>query len=104
ARAQHEVALVPAKVSGGRLILAPSGPLSRDIDDVRRIGDAARAGVARARDAGAKAPLLWLAGAQAFPRASEVALLGALSGLWEPLEAREALGEETVEPVRRLGF
>jgi leucyl aminopeptidase len=104
ARAQHDVSLVPAKVSGGRLVLAPSGRLDRDYDDVRRVADAALAGVMRARDAGAQAPLLWLPGANAFPRAGEVALLGALAGLWEPLEAREALGEETVEPVRRLGF
>ncbi|HEX6242523.1 MAG TPA: hypothetical protein VFZ61_16535, partial [Polyangiales bacterium] len=104
ARAAREASLVAAPVSGGRLIVAPSGPLDRDVDDVRRIGDAARAGVVRARDAGAQAPLLWLAGGAPFARAAEVALLGALSGLWEPLEAREALGDEVVEPVRRLGF
>jgi leucyl aminopeptidase len=33
-----------------------------------------------------------------------VALLSALQGLWEPLEAREALGEAAVEPVRQLGL
>jgi leucyl aminopeptidase len=104
ARARHDVTLLPAKVCGRRLIIAPTGPLNRDYDDVRRIGDAARAGVQRARDAGALAPLLWLGGARGFARAGEVALLGALAGLWEPLEAREALGEEAVEPVRLLGL
>jgi hypothetical protein len=31
------------------------------------------------------------------------AALGAVGGLWEPLEAREALGETQVEPVRSIG-
>ncbi|MBW2525955.1 MAG: leucyl aminopeptidase family protein, partial [Deltaproteobacteria bacterium] len=33
-----------------------------------------------------------------------VALLGGLGALWEPLEAREALGEADVEPVTEIGF
>jgi leucyl aminopeptidase len=41
--------------------------------------------------------------AAALPRTAEVALLAALGALWEPLEAREALGEEQAEPVRVLG-
>jgi leucyl aminopeptidase len=103
ARVGVDVTLVPANVSGRRLVVAPTGPLTRDYDDVRRIGDAARAGIVRARDAGARAPLLIVAVDASFPRAQEVALLGALGGLWEPLEAREALGEEVVEPLRSLG-
>jgi leucyl aminopeptidase len=104
ARATKEVAMTPAKVSGGRLIFAPTGPLLRDFDDVRRIGDAARLGMRRAREAGARAPLLWVAGDGVYPRAEEVALLAALGGLWEPLEAREALGEAEVEPVHTVGL
>lgn len=93
-----------AEVAGGRCVHAPTGPIARDYDDVRRIGEAAQAGVLRARNAGAIRPLLVVAGADRFPEAQAVALLGALSGLWVPLEAREAHGEATVEPVERVGL
>jgi leucyl aminopeptidase len=92
-------------VPGGRLVLAPTGPLDRDWDDVRRFGDAARAGVRRARDAGARSPLLVVHGApggDGFEHASEVALLEGVGGLWEPLEARE--GGREPGPVERVGF
>lgn len=106
ARFGQDVLLVPAEaVAGGRVVVAPTGPLTRDYDDVRRVGDAARKGVVRARDAGAKAPLLVLdREVMRFDKAHEVALLSALAGLWQPLEAREARGEAEVEPVTRLGF
>ena len=45
-------------LAGGRLATAPTGPLTRDHDDVRRYAEAARQGVRRARDAGAKQILL----------------------------------------------
>lgn len=101
------VNLVPADgVAGGRLVVAPTGPLGRDFDDVRRHADAASRGVQRARDAGAKSVLLLV---QAPPRddlyghAACIAALGACGGLWQPLEAREDLGEKQVEPVQKLG-
>jgi leucyl aminopeptidase len=104
ARVGRDVVLVPAEgVPGGRLIVAPTGPLTREYDDVRRYAEAARAGLLRARDAGSRAPLLWLSRSSAFARAHEVALLGALSGLWAPLEAREARGDAEVEPIELLG-
>jgi leucyl aminopeptidase len=104
ARVGRGVVLVPAEgLPGGRLILAPTGPLSREYDDVRRYAEAARAGLLRAREAGARAPLLWVAANPAFPRAQEVALLGALAGLWAPLEAREAKGDVEVEPIEAIG-
>ncbi len=104
ARVGRDVVLVPGEgLPGGRLIVAPTGPLSREYDDVRRYGEAARAGLERARDAGARAPLLWVAASPVFPRAAEVSVLGALSGLWAPLEAREFRGEAEVEPVEVLG-
>src|SRR5690554_4542023 len=43
---------------GGRLVLAPTGALNRDYDDVRRFYDAARGAVARIAASGAKAPVL----------------------------------------------
>jgi leucyl aminopeptidase len=105
ARVGQDVTLVPApEVAGGRLVLAPTGPLDRDFDDVRRVGDAARAGVLRARDAGAKRPLLVVAGAGRFEQAQQVALLGGLSGLWVPLEAREASSVARLANIERLGL
>jgi leucyl aminopeptidase len=95
------------ELAGGRLIHSATGPLNRDQDDVRCFGDAAGAGLARARDAGAKRPLLLIAGApenDVYANASAVGLLGAVAALWAPLEAREALGDETVEPIREIGF
>lgn len=99
--------LVPvAGIAGGRLVLSAIASLDKDGDDVRRVAEAARAGVERARTAGAKAPLLLLGKLPDDPtlvHAIPVGALGALSGLWEPLEAREALGVD-VEPVARLGL
>lgn len=108
ARVGNDVLLLHApELPGQRLVLSPTGPLKREVDDVRRVGDAARAGVCRARDAGAKAPLLVVAGIDGKGRYREsdvVSVLGALSGLWAPLEAREARGEANVEPVQKLGI
>ena len=108
ARVGQDTVLIPSpKLAGGRLIFAPTGELGRDWDDVRRYADAAKEGVRRARDAGAKRPLLLVPRVplqDGYERAMEVALLGALEGLWEPLEAREARGEEQLEPVEALGF
>src|SRR5262245_14800171 len=44
--------------AGDRLVLAPTGPLRRDHDDVRRYAEAAARGMTRARDAGARSVLL----------------------------------------------
>lgn len=92
---------------GNRLVLAGTGPIDADHCDVRSIGDAARAGTAAARDAGARRPLLLLEPSiypRGFERALEVAVLEGLAGLWAPLEAREARGDAEVEPVEALGF
>jgi leucyl aminopeptidase len=93
-------------VPGGRLVVAPTGPLGRDHDDVRRFADAATKGVRRARDAGAKAPLLLVQNPPdqpAYAHAATVAALAAAGALWEPLEAREALGDDAAEPVHTIG-
>ena len=107
ARADAQVSFVPIEgLAGGRLVVAPTGPLARDHDDARRFADAARAGLRRARDAGARSPLLLIGPAPSDPRyrnAAAVAALGAVGGLWEPLEAREALGAEVAEPVTQIG-
>lgn len=98
--------LAVAGAPGRRLVLAPTGPLDRDHDDVRRIADAAAEGVLLARDAGARHPVLLLRGVPPEVRyrgAVEVAVLGALAALWEPLEAREVQGDDLSEPVVELG-
>lgn len=100
--------LLPAPgVAGGRLVISPTGPLGRDHDDVRRHADAASKGVRRARDAGAVKILVLLQAPPAgdvYHEAALVTALGAIGGLWEPLEAREALGDAAAEPVRKLGL
>lgn len=107
AKAAGALSLVPCQgAPGGRVVLAPTGPVQRDHDDVRRYAEAARKGLLRARDAGAVKPLVVLAPPPADARhanAARVAALGALGGLWEPLEAREARGAG-VEPVQAIGW
>ncbi|MCE9791651.1 leucyl aminopeptidase family protein [Shewanella indica] len=80
-------------LAGGRLIIAPVAPLG-DYDDVRAFANAARAGIAIARDAGAKRPLLWVdkpvSLGDEYAKADLVAALAMAQELWQPLEAREA--------------
>ena len=96
-----------ANAAGGRLVLAPTGPVLRDYDDVRRYGEAAATGARLARDAGAKRILLVVqappTGDARYAHAAIVAALGARGALWQPLEAREACGTATVEPVKAIG-
>lgn len=96
--------LAPA-LPGKRLILAPVGRIDRIQDDVRRFADAAEAGVAWARDAGAVRPLVLLSADDSpYQRTTEATVLGAIGALWAPLSAREALGEAATEPVEAVGF
>ncbi|EGN76294.1 leucyl aminopeptidase [Idiomarina sp. A28L] len=84
-----------------RLIVAATGPLNRDYDDVRRFFDAARNAAIVVRDSGAIAPVLWLPeipNTANYENAVEAAWFGFCQGLYEPLEAREHFGE-SVEPV-----
>jgi leucyl aminopeptidase len=97
-------------LAGGRLVVAPTGPVTRDYDDVRRYAEASSRGIKRARDAGAKAVLLVLQAPpmgrskrDSYGHAATIAALGACGGLWQPLEAREDLGAKNVEPVQKLG-
>ncbi|MXW74276.1 MAG: leucyl aminopeptidase family protein [Gammaproteobacteria bacterium] len=93
------------EIAGNRLIHAPTGPLSHDYDDVRNFSDAAAKGIVLAKESGAINPVLLVEGIPeevAFENAIEVSFLGACQALWQPLEAREILGEETVEPVKSI--
>ncbi|WP_437639541.1 aminopeptidase [Sorangium sp. So ce854] len=94
-------------VPGGRLVLAPMGTLSEDVDDVRSVAEAASAGFARAVEAGASRPLLVVRAPSGprFARAVEVGALAALGSQWTPLEAREAeMAPRTAESVAVLGL
>ena len=96
-----------AEVCGGRLIHAVTGALDKDYDDVRNFGDAAKAAVIMAKDAGAVNPAIIVDSVPAtndYQFALESAYLGACQGLWQPLEARQALGENEVETVQSVGL
>ncbi|XP_043601408.1 putative aminopeptidase W07G4.4 [Bombus pyrosoma] len=76
---------LPAK----RLIYSPTGPLNMDYHDVRSFAEAATKGVKRALKAGVRCPLLALLPDIRFENVELVTLLGALEGLYVPLEVRE---------------
>ena len=91
-RARPPVVVPAPGVPGGRLVLAPTAPLTEDVDDARAIAEATQAAINRAVEAGARRPLLAVSrpAAARFARAIDVAALAALSTRWAPLEAREA--------------
>lgn len=100
--------IAPGAAAGSRLVLAPTASnLRGDTDDVRLFGDAAKKGIIRAKTAGAKAPLLVVLGGghAQYKNAVQVALLGALAGLYVGLQVRRSsdrLGVLTAaRPVRR---
>ncbi|EDV22797.1 expressed hypothetical protein [Trichoplax adhaerens] len=87
------------EVTNRALIYAPTGPLNRDYDDVRRITDAAKAGINRASKAESKRPLLILPSETPFPHSFESGVLGALSAAYVPLELREARQTRYIEEL-----
>ncbi|XP_070540427.1 uncharacterized protein [Ptychodera flava] len=86
-----------------RVVFAPTGPLNRDYDDVRRFGDAAGKGVKRGLKAGCKSLLLVVPGNKTFHEARLVAALGALHSLYVPLEVREA-AVDRASKAEKLGI
>ncbi|KAF9898597.1 hypothetical protein BX616_003833 [Lobosporangium transversale] len=83
-------------VAGGRLILAPTGSLNGDSDDVRKFQETTKAAMKRAQAAGAVAPLIYfpykIDGDDAegdYVKYIEVSLLGALSAVFDPIDVRE---------------
>lgn len=110
-RIGSQPSLLSAKVVGNRVLHVPVGKLDRDYDDVRRIFDAAKNVAQTLLDSGINNPLVEvnLAGlseqqSAQFCNAFEAAYLGFCQGLWQPLEAREALNEADIEPVLAIGF
>eukprot|EP01006_Ploeotia_vitrea_P016062 TRINITY_DN46530_c0_g1_i1.p1 TRINITY_DN46530_c0_g1~~TRINITY_DN46530_c0_g1_i1.p1 ORF type:complete len:531 (+),score=91.39 TRINITY_DN46530_c0_g1_i1:47-1594(+) len=94
------VTVIPnATVPGGRIIASPTGKVSRAIDDVRRVTEAAAAGFSRALAAGCSNPLLVVSPIARFEKAVEGGLLGALSKVYH------MLGERSTKefPTKKLG-
>jgi leucyl aminopeptidase len=93
-------------IENKRVILAPTGPLNRDYDDVRRYFDAAKLAIIEAKASGSVNPVICLANENndsRYQHALEVAYLGACQALWQPLEAREFHGE-AIEPIKTIGL
>ncbi|KYQ59810.1 Putative aminopeptidase W07G4.4 [Trachymyrmex zeteki] len=82
-------AVLPINLLAKRLIYSPTGPLNMDYHDVRSFAEAATKGIKRALKAGVKCPLLVLLPDDRFENVELVTLLGALEGLYVPLEVRE---------------
>lgn len=102
---QHLVSLVSEELAAKRLVLAPTGPLNRYYDDVRRFYDAAKSAGAEVLKMGAKKPLLLVVAPETdkYQEAANVSYLGFSQAMWQPLEAREALGEH-IEPIEMIGL
>ena len=104
---KHTVLLTDPALPGSKLVFAPTGPLNRDFDDVRRVYDAAKSAIQLAVDAGANRPLLIVelqTTSAKYQHAIDVAYLGCCQALWQPLEARESLNEQEIEPVQAIGI
>ncbi|ATZ72440.1 peptidase M17 [Idiomarina sp. X4] len=106
-RVGSDVLLLQAEgVPGQRLITAPTGPLNRDFDDVRQVFDAAHKAAKIAQDAGARHPVIALNNVDIndtrYQQAFLATYLGVCQSLYQPLEAREAHGEEAIEPTQNV--
>lgn len=94
--------VLPVNLPAQRLVYAPTGPLNRDYDDIRRFADSAAKGVKRAIAAGSTSPLLVVAQDPRFKNATLVAVLGALAELYSPLQFRE-FRPTAAQKVKGLG-
>ncbi|MBT0585900.1 M17 family metallopeptidase [Alteromonas oceanisediminis] len=108
ARVGKEICLLAHnELPGGRLLHVPTGRLDRYYDDVRRIFDVAHQAAGVMREAGIEKPLLMVSlkvTDAKYAKALEAAFLGMTQALWQPLEARESKGENTVEPIEYIGI
>ncbi|KYM94413.1 Putative aminopeptidase W07G4.4 [Cyphomyrmex costatus] len=95
-------AVLPINLLAKRLIYSPTGPLNMDYHDVRSFAEAATKGIKRALKAGVKCPLLVLLPDDRFENVELVTLLGALEGLYVPLEVRE-IGPDRCYKACQLG-
>ena len=105
------VSMVPEV--GTVVVSSPTGPLTRDYDDVRRFGDAAAKAIKRLRQGGFRRPLLIVQGPATessdsdplkdYSKYLEVSLLAALAESHEALQTRETnpsyLEETKIEKI-----
>ncbi len=104
---QQPVLIHTDKIAGGRLIHAPTGRLDKDYDDVRNFHDAAKQATLMAKDSGATRILMVVDGIPShaeYQFAIETTYFGACQALWQPLEARQSLSEDELEPVEAIGL
>lgn len=101
---------------GQVIVTSPTGPLSRDYDDVRRFGDATAKAIKRLRQGGFRRPLLIVQTPKTdscdtkdplkdYSRYLEVSLLAAMAEAYEPLQTREtnpSFIEETL--IEKIGI
>ena len=108
-----EVLLSMVPEVGTVVVSSPTGPLTRDYDDVRRFGDAAAKAIKRLRQGGFRRPLLIVQGPATessdplkdYSKYLEVSLLAALAESHEALQTREtnpSYVEET--KIEKLGI
>jgi leucyl aminopeptidase len=103
AKTSETVVVVCPNLASKRLIYAPTGPVTRDYDDVRRFQEASLKGLKRALAAGCKSPLLVCPNHERYPLSARVTALGALHAIHVPLEVREAKPEKS-QKVTKLGL
>lgn len=107
-RTGNKALLISAEnLPGKRLIFSPTGSLDRDYDDVRSVSDAAKEAANICQEAGVVAPLVIVEisdQSDRYMKSLEVAYLGICQALWQPLEARQFLGEDEVESIQRIGL
>ena len=112
ARVGNQSVLVhDGKAPGQRVFHVPVNELLRDFDDVRRIYDAAKLVASELLSAGILTPLVEvnLEGLSdevrvRYKEALGVAYLGLCQGLWQPLEARQDLPDQDLEPIKKIGL
>ncbi|KAJ2941746.1 hypothetical protein O0L34_g10552 [Tuta absoluta] len=87
-------------VSGGRLIISPTGKIT-PYNDVKVVKDAARKGILRALDAGCRKPLVVVKKCVEFSECELVAILATLEALYNPIQARE---RDNTKNYLKIGF
>ncbi|KAG0260798.1 hypothetical protein DFQ27_003316 [Actinomortierella ambigua] len=101
-----EITLVAdSQAPGGRMVLAPTGSLSGDTDDVRKFQEITKAATKRAIAAGAVAPVLFFPSkidSEDYVKHVEVSLLAAMAAAFEPIDVREHF--DKVGKVQQCGI
>uniref|UniRef100_A0A0K0FLB9 Putative aminopeptidase (inferred by orthology to a C. elegans protein) n=1 Tax=Strongyloides venezuelensis TaxID=75913 RepID=A0A0K0FLB9_STRVS len=76
-------------IPSGRLIYSATGSVSKDFEDVRKFKVAGSNAIKLAMDSGMKKPLFTTIPYDGFPRAEIISALGAINGLYTPLNIRD---------------